>query len=162
MENQNKLSNMIGKLNRLPSILKKKALTMVVGKVVPYVNTSGLVVEEMSRERVMVSMQNLKRIQNHIKGVHATAMVLMAETATGFVSAMNCPDEKILLMKSLSAQYKKRSKGNMKAVATLTSEQAALMASSDKGEVNVEVHVTDETGSEPVLCQMIWAWLPKK
>jgi hypothetical protein len=47
-------------------------------------------------------------------------------------------------------------------VATLTDEQIELMQTTEKGDINVQVVVTDETGIEPVKCEMVWAWVPKK
>ena len=40
--------------------------------------------------------------------------------------------------------------------------EIALMQTADKGEVSVKVQVTDATGIEPLECEMIWAWVPKK
>ena len=53
-----------------------------------------------------------------------------------------------------------RARGALRAVATLTDDQRALMQQSDKGEVQVQVTVTDETGAEPVQCEFTWAWIP--
>src|SRR5690606_21052799 len=91
----------------------------------------------------------------------ALPMALLAETATGFVTAMNVPDSAIVLIKSLKVDYKRPSKGAMTAVATLTAEQQQLMQSSDRGETLVRVIITDESGEEPIQCEMLWAWLAK-
>ena len=40
-------------------------------------------------------------------------------------------------------------------------EQIQKMQSEDKGEVTVQVKVTDAQEIEPVICEMIWAWVPK-
>lgn len=109
----------------------------------------------------MVTIANHKAMQNHIGQVHACAMALVAETATGFVTAMNVPDTAIVLIKSLKIDFKRPTKGAMTAVATLTPEQQALMQSSDKGETLVQVTVTDESGETPIQCEMLWAGLPK-
>ena len=158
----NKISKIIGRINSLPSPLRTRALSLAVGNIVPYVGTSGLCVDELTEERAVVSVKNRRKVQNHIKTVHASASVLIAETATGFICAMNCPDEKMLLMKSLSARFLKRSKGRMKAVATLTPEQKEHMLTAEKGDVNVKVVLTDASGAEPVVSEMVWAWVPKK
>ena len=50
----------------------------------------------------------------------------------------------------------------MKAIATLTDEQIALLEVQEKGEISVHVKVTDAAGIEPVECEMIWAWVPKR
>jgi acyl-coenzyme A thioesterase PaaI-like protein len=111
-------------------------------------------------QRVEVAVANQRRVQNHIHGVHAAAMTLLAETATGMVVGMNVRDDCLPLAKELKVAFKKRAQGALRAVATLTDEQRALMQQSDKGEVQVQVTVTDETGAEPVQCEFTWAWIP--
>ena len=64
----------------------------------------------------------------------------------------------------LQKHYKipKRATGDMTAIASLTDEQIDLMQTAEKGEVNVKVQVTDAIGIEPLECEMIWAWVPKR
>ena len=111
---------------------------------------------------MVVSVRNKRKVQNHIKSVHAAAMALLAETASGFVVGANLPDDKMPLIKTLHVDYKRRSSGDLRAVATLSPEQIALIRSEPKGEVLVPVTLTDATGEEPVQCQMLWAWTSKK
>lgn len=117
--------------------------------------------QEISASKVVVSMANHKVMQNHIGQIHACAMALLAETATGFVTAMNVPDSAVVLIKSLKVDFKRPTKGGMTAVATLTPEQQQLMQSSEKGETLVQVIVTDESGEAPIQCEMLWAWIAK-
>ena len=88
--------------------------------------------QEISAAKVVVSMANHKAMQNHIGQIHACAMALLAETATGFVTAMNVPDSAVVLIKSLKVDFKRPTKGGMTAIATLTPEQQQLMQSSEK------------------------------
>ena len=88
-------------------------------------------------------------------------MALIAETATGFVTGMNVPDSCIVLIKSFKIDFKRPSKGAMTATATLTDEQQKLMQGTEKGETLVSVRVTDESGEEPIQCEMLWAWVSK-
>lgn len=60
------------------------------------------------------------RVQNHIKGVHACGMALLAESATGAAFGMNLPDEALPLLKSMSIDYVRVAKGDLRAIATLT------------------------------------------
>ncbi len=87
-------------------------------------------------------------------------MNLLAETATGMVVGMNVRDDCIPLAKEMRMAFKKRATGGLRAVATLTDEQRATMAASTKGEVTVQVTVTDEAGVNPVECEFVWAWIP--
>ncbi|HMV61461.1 MAG TPA: DUF4442 domain-containing protein [Agitococcus sp.] len=146
----------------LPANIRATVISKIFGKVVPYVGTSGLLYEEITPERVVVSIKNQRKVQNHINNVHAAAMALLAETATGFVVGMNLPDDKLPLIKSLKVNYYKRTQGDMRAVATLTPEDIARIESEPKGEVLVPVIVTDESGGEPIKCEMLWAWVSKR
>lgn len=158
----NSMSKVVKNFGFLPEPLRSRAISAVFGRVVPFVGTAGLLYEEITPERVVVSIRNRRPIQNHIKGVHAAAMALLAETATGFAVGVNLPDDKLPLIKTLRVDYTKRTQGGMKAVATLTEEQRQQILTQDKGEVTVPVVVTDESGQEPIRCEMIWAWVPKK
>ena len=159
---ENSLTRLMRPLAKLPNNMRVSTLSFILGKVVPYVGTSGLRYEEVTPTRVVVSIRNRRPVQNHIKGVHAAAMALMAETATGFVIGVNLSDEKLPLIKSLHVDYKRRTIGDMRAVASLTAEQVAMIHASPKGELLVPVTVTDESGEEPIQCQMLWAWVSKK
>ncbi len=158
----NQLAKSVLSVTKLPAVLRTRALSAVIGNVVPFVGTAGLVVEELTEERAVISVKNRRKVRNHIGGVHAAAMTLIAETATGFVVGMNVPDDKAPVVKRLSVEFKKRAKGGLRAVAELTPEQRKSIIETPKGEVDVRVRVTDESGEEPLVATMIWAWTPKK
>ena len=158
----NQMSRLIGKLQALPPGLQPMAQTFLLGKGVPFLGTAGMQFEQVTPQRVVVSVANKRKVQNHIKGIHAAAMALLAETATGFVVGMNLPDSKLPLLKSMKIDYVRRSTGDMRAVAELTPQQIQSIVNDDKGEVVVKVMVTDAANVQPVECEMTWAWVPKK
>ena len=158
----NQIQKLVNATQWLPANLRAKAISKIFGSVVPLVGTAGLIYEELTPERVVVSIRNRRKVQNHIKGVHAAGMALLAETATGFCVGMNVPDDKLPLIKTLKVSYLKRAQGDMKAVAQLRPEQIQQILTQDKGEVTVPVSITDESGQEPIQCEMVWAWVPKK
>jgi uncharacterized protein (TIGR00369 family) len=159
---ENRMSRSLAPVSRLPRGLQAAARSFVMGRVVKFVGTAGLAVEELSAERAVISIKNRPRVQNHIGSVHAAAMALVAETATGFVVAMNLPDSVVPVIKSMRIDFVKRSKGNLRAVAELTKDQRTLARTSERGEVTPQVIVTDEEGKEPIRCEMLWAWTPKR
>lgn len=156
----NRLTRQLERLQDVPAFARTRVRSMVLRRAVPFTGTAGLQFIEMSAARVEIGIQNDRKVQNHIGGVHASAMNLVAETATGMVVGMNVRDDCIPLAKDMRMAFKKRATGAMRAVATLTPAQIALMQSSDKGEVNVAVVVTDEAGVNPVECEFVWAWIP--
>lgn len=153
----NRLEKTVSKLSKYP----KRVLSFAIGRVVPYVGHSGVYFEEMTKEKVRVRLMNKRKTRNHIKQIHAAAMFLLAETATGMVLGMNIPDDKIPLIKSMDVKFVKRSTGAMKAEAYLQANQLDSIKTDDKGEVKIPVKVWDEKNVEPIICEVVWAWIPK-
>ena len=161
MAQGNRLSKLVKTTSKFPQRIRSTLWSKAFGRVVPMVGSAKLRYLEVSHSKVVVKIENHKVMQNHIGQVHACAMALIAETATGFVTGMNVPDSSIVLIKSLHVDFKRPSKGAMTAVATLTDEQIQQMQNAEKGETLVNVSVTDESGEEPIQCQMLWAWVSK-
>ena len=157
----NRLSKLVKATAKLPKGIRSTLWSKAFGRIVPMVGSANIRYLEVSHDKVVVKIENHRAMQNHIGQVHACAMALLAETATGFVTGMNVPDSCIVLIKSLKVDFKRPSKGAMTAVVTLTDEQQKLMQSSEKGETLVSVVVTDESNEEPIQCEMLWAWVAK-
>ncbi|TIH08141.1 DUF4442 domain-containing protein [Pseudomonas leptonychotis] len=158
----NRLSRIVGKIQQLPSALQSPALSLLFGSQVKFAGTAKVRVHTLIQQQAVMSIANKRRVQNHIKGVHAAAMALLAESATGFLVGMNVPDDKLPLIKSLKVDYLKRATGSLRAEASLTPEQIQAIHTQEKGEVLVAVTVTDEAGIQPIQCEMLWAWVSKK
>ena len=156
----NRLVRSLQQLNSVPGFARPWARNLVLRRAFAFNGTAGLEFVEMTPQRVEIAVANHKRVQNHIHGVHAAAMTLLAETATGMVVGMNVRDDCLPLAKQLKVAFKKRAQGGMRAVAVLSDEQRAHMQQSDKGEVTVAVQVSDESGEQPIECEFIWAWIP--
>ena len=156
----NKLQRSLMRLDEAPKFMRGFVQNIILRRAVPFTGTAGVQFVSLTSERVEVRLANEHRVHNHFGGVHASAMNLLAETATGMVVGMNVRDDSTPLAKEFSMQFKKRATGGLKAVAVLTPEQRAAMLAHDKGEVQVTVTVTDEAGIEPVECVFTWAWVP--
>ncbi|PTS84251.1 DUF4442 domain-containing protein [Pseudomonas sp. HMWF032] len=158
----NRLSRIVDRVHRLPITLQGPALSLLFGSQVKFAGTAKVRVHTLTQQQAVMSIANKRKVQNHIKGVHAAAMALLAESATGFLVGMNVPDDKLPLIKSLKVDYLKRATGSLIADARLTPEQVHAIQTQDKGEVLVAVTVTDEAGIQPIQCEMLWAWVSKK
>lgn len=158
----NRMTRQLAPIERLPAPLQRTARSWALRRAVPFTGTARLVYEEVTPGRVVVSIANRRPVQNHIHGVHATAMALLAETATGFVVGMNLPDDKLPLLKSMQIDYVKRAEGGLRASARLSEEQTEALRSQPKGDVEVAVIVTDSAGVEPIRCRMVWAWIERE
>ncbi|WP_100642731.1 DUF4442 domain-containing protein [Alteromonas facilis] len=157
----NPLRNFVLKVNQYPTWLSSRLMTWMFRFKVKLTGTVGIEILETDLKRVVFRQKNRKKVQNHIGSVHAAGMALLAESATGFIVGTNLPGDKLPLIKNMNLSYVKRATGDMQAVAELTDEQIQQLKTEDKGEVTVKVMVTDAMGIEPVLCEMVWAWVPK-
>lgn len=162
MSKPNALSRAVGKVSGYPVGLRNRLITFMFTFKVRFAGTGGCEFESLEEGRALLRMKNRRKVQNHIGGVHAAGMALLAETATGAVFGMTIPDTHLPLLKTMHIDYVKRANGDLRAEATLTPEQRQRILTEEKGNLAVPVRVTDEDGNEPIQAQMTWAWVPKK
>ena len=154
----NSLAKTVARLSAYPTWL----LSFAIGRIVKFTGTARISYDLMTTDKVIVSMKNRPKVRNHIGQIHAAAMMLLAETATGMVLGMNVPDDRLPLLKYMNSKFVKRSQGAMVAEATLTEDQKQRILTEEKGDVVIQVTITGEASNEPVLCEVCWAWVPKK
>ncbi|WP_374530111.1 DUF4442 domain-containing protein [Acinetobacter sp.] len=162
MTQGNRLSKLVKATSKFPQGIRSTLWSKAFGRIVPMVGTANIRYLAVDQHHVVVRIENQRNMQNHIKGVHAAAMALLAETATGFLTGLHVPDHRILLIKTLHVDYLKVAQGGLTATASLSPEQQKLIAEQEKGELLIPVTVIDDAGNEPIQCQMLWAWLPKR
>jgi acyl-coenzyme A thioesterase PaaI-like protein len=156
------LARSVAALDSLPEALRSRLVTFGFTRKVRFAGTASIAFETLAQDRAVLHLENRRKVQNHIGGIHAAAMALLAETATGAVLGMNLPDEQLPLFKSMHIDYVRRAQGDLRAEAALTPEMRQRIATEPKGDLMVPVKVTDSAGEEPIKCQMTWAWVPKK
>ena len=158
----NKLGRMVTRLNQYSPSIRVPLMSFFFGRVIKFAGTAKVRIDTLEFTKSQLTLKNRKLVQNHIGSVHAAATGLLGESATGFLIGLHVPDDKIPLLKSMHVDYLKRSTGDLVAEASLTEEQITRMRTEDKGDVNVKVVITDQAGINPVACEFIWAWVPKK
>jgi uncharacterized protein (TIGR00369 family) len=162
MTKANALSRALAAVQSLPAPLRRAAMTTMFTLKVKFAGTGRVKIEEAGDGRAVLTMKNHRKVQNHIGGIHAAAMALLGESATGVAFGMSVPDTHLPLLKSMKIDYVRRAQGDLRAEAMLTAEQRTAMQTHNKGDANVAVKVTDAAGEEPIHCEFVWAWVPKK
>lgn len=161
----NQFTKLLSVTKFLPAGARANILSKAFGKVVPFVGTAGVYYEQVEPNQVVVSLNNTKAVQNHIGSVHAVAVTLLAETATGFVLALNLPSDRILLIKSYSVNfYRPLKKGQVAAIATLSDEARLEILNTPKGEMVIPCVIKDrdsDSDRDSITVAMTWAWIPK-
>jgi acyl-coenzyme A thioesterase PaaI-like protein len=158
----NRFSSFVNKVNRAPQFMQSFLLTRFFNYMVKFAGTTGVKLEKVTHQQALLTLKNKKSVQNHIGGIHAIAAAVLAESASGVVFGMNVPDSRVPLLKSMKINYQRRMQGDLKAVANLTAESIALIEQQEKGDMIVPVIITDESGQQPIECEMEWAWVSKK
>lgn len=158
----NRLSRAVNLINHLPRRVQPALLSLLFASQVRFAGTARVRINSLTQQQACLTLRDRNRVRNHVGSIHAAAMALLAESATGFLVGMSVPDTHLLLIKTLRVDYKKRAIGSLRAVATLTTEQLSAVATQPRGEVTVQVEVTDDSGQSPIACEMIWAWLPRQ
>ena len=161
----NQFTKLLSITKYLPASARSSILSKAFGKVVPYVGSTGVYYETVEPNQVVVSLNNTKAVQNHIGSIHAVAITLLAETATGFILGLNLPSDRVLLIKSYSVNfYRPIKKGQIAAVASLSDEQRLDILNTPKGEMVIPCVIHDresDSDRDPIVVEMTWAWIPK-
>ena len=161
----NQFTKLLSVTKYLPAGARSTILSKAFGKVVPYVGTTGIYYETVAPNQVIVSLNNDKAVQNHIGSIHAVAITLLAETATGFILGLNLPSDRMLLIKSYSVGFHRPiKKGQMAAIASLSDEQRLHILNTPKGEMVIPCVIKDresDSDRDPIVVEMTWAWIPK-
>ena len=81
----NKLSQLVAKVNgaKVPPYVKQCLLSGAFNFKVKFAATSGIRIAALSTTESTVHLKNRIRVQNHIGGIHACGMAILAESATG-------------------------------------------------------------------------------
>ena len=158
----NLIADALTRIEKLPAGLRNWATNFAFGRAVPYVRTSRVHYDKVSPTEWIAHVPNRRSVQNHLRQVHAGAMITAAESVAVTMMAQSLPPDRLPLVKSIEARFVRRSSGAIRAVARLTDEQLHQIRTEPKGEVRIEVTVTDESGEVPVEITVVPAWTTRR
>ena len=162
MPTTNPFARIADQYRDVPPRLRRPLVTRAIGEVIPFVDTAGCFIEAYTPHRVAVRLDNEHRVQNHLGGLHAAALALLAETASGLVVALNVPDGSSPLLRTMDVSFDRFARSAVQAETTLTGEEGTQIQSRPLGQVEVDVTLTapdDETTL--VSGSLKWAWVPE-
>lgn len=145
----------------VPASERTARLSQAIGDTIPFVRTAGCSVETYTHTHVAVRLDDREAVHNHIGGLHAAALALLVETATGLVVALNLTPPAVPLLRTMTLDFQRRARGAVCADATLTDEEATRIQDSPIGKMDVPFRLTDSQDAEPVTGTMQWAWIPE-
>ena len=158
----NHFSKVLSVLDKFPAPVKNQLVGFAFGRYTRYFRTNKLRVKGIDSNQVTLTLANHALVRNHIGGIHAVAVTLACEYASGLLVGQHVPDSSIVVVKSIHVDLHKPIQGAVQATATITDDQIQAIRFDAKG--NIEIHVTevDEASATPITGTMTMAWFPKK
>jgi len=163
MSTSNPFRRIANRYDGVPPRLRRPLVTNAVGTVIPFVDTAGCYIEAYTPRRVAVRLDNEARLRNHLGGLHAAALALLAETATGLVVALNVPDGSSPLLRTMDVSFDEFARDAVQAEATLTDDEGAQIQSRPLGQIEVDVTLAEPDGDTTLVSGVLkWAWMPEE
>jgi uncharacterized protein (TIGR00369 family) len=135
----------------------KRVFSALLGRMAPYSGSVGAQVVELERGRSKVVLVDRHEVRNHLRSIHAIALVNLAEIAGNLCLAYSLPDDARFIVAGLSIDYVKKARGTIAAECRMPPiEQSA------RSEHAVPVEIVDGSGAVVARCTLRTLVGPKK
>lgn len=118
------LENLLKNADKSKSGLRK--LNWVLARVIPFNSPHRIKISKISNERVEAILPFRKRNMNHLKSLHAAAIMTVGEFCSGIWLMKRIGSKYRLIMKSCEIEYFKQGRSDAKAVYDLSDEDWQL------------------------------------
>jgi acyl-coenzyme A thioesterase PaaI-like protein len=121
--------------------LGRVAFSRMIGRLAPYTGTIGATVVSLEKGRSMVVLEDRPRVRNHLKCIHAVALVNLAEVTGNTALAYSMPDDARFIVAGISIDYAKKARGRITAEGLCPD-----IVDNQRAEYCVHVTMRDESG----------------
>ena len=137
----NRIRSLWDRLSGLPG--GARLFSRLVGQAAPYTGTIGARVIELGEGHARVALHDRRAVRNHLRCVHAVALVNLAELTGNLAMAYSLPDDARFIVAGLSIEYLKKARGTI-----IGETRCPVPTSSDKQTYEVPVSLVNEAGEE--------------
>jgi acyl-coenzyme A thioesterase PaaI-like protein len=135
----------------------KVLFSRMVGRFAPYSGSIGARVEELGPGQCRVTLRDRHAVRNHLKSVHAVALMNVAELGSGLALLAGLPKNVRGIVTKFEIEYVKKARGK------LTAEcKTKIPEVSGRVEFTVPVEVKDTSGEVVCRARAYWTLDQKK
>ncbi len=131
--------------------LGRLAFSRALGFAVPYTGTIRPEILELEPGRCRVAMKDRRRIRNHLRSVHAIALVNLGEVSSGLALLTGLPQGMRGIVRGLSISYEKKARGLL--VATC---EAQIPTTTEDQDVEVIAEIRDPEDDVVAIVRVQW------
>jgi uncharacterized protein (TIGR00369 family) len=136
-------------LSKLPG--GKRLFSRMLGTMAPYTGSIGAQVLELGAGHARVEMQDRRAVRNHLRSIHAVALMNLAEMSTGLAMSFGMPPESRAILTGLSIEYLKKARGTLTAVC-----DCEVPATNERREYEIEGQIFDKSGEVVARAKARW------
>jgi acyl-coenzyme A thioesterase PaaI-like protein len=124
-------------------------------RMVPYTGTISPRIVELRPGYARAEMRDRRRVRNHLRSIHAVALINLAEVVGGLAMLTALPDGHRGIVVSISMEYLKKARG------TLTAESTVELPRLDQ-DTRITLHSTVQNLENEIVARATVTWLVRK
>lgn len=129
----------------------KRLFSFLVGRAAPYTGTLGATVTELRRGYCRVVLKERRKVRNHLRSVHAVALLNLAEMSSGLGAVYSMDPRLRGIITHLEMDYLKKARGTITAECTFPD-----LDGTERREEEFEVRLTDAAGELVARARARW------